>query len=72
MEANVKKLVDVEDYVKVNFGDEPVVFVIGSFAHGDIDCDYLDETVCISSYALSASVTCAKVCVAFERLWGVL
>jgi rRNA small subunit pseudouridine methyltransferase Nep1 len=31
-----KKLVDIEDYVKANFKEEPVVFVIGAFAHGNL------------------------------------
>jgi hypothetical protein len=31
---NDPKLVDIEDYVKANFKDEPVVFVVGAFAHG--------------------------------------
>jgi len=66
------KLVDIEDYVKVNFKDEPVVFVIGAFAHGDFEVDYLDEKISYSNYPLSASVACGKLCVAFERHWGVL
>jgi len=66
------KLVDIEDYVKVNFKDEPVVFVIGAFAHGDFAVDYLDEKISYSSYPLSASVACSKVAIAFERHWGVL
>eukprot|EP01118_Nematostelium_gracile_P011046 TRINITY_DN3885_c0_g1_i2.p1 TRINITY_DN3885_c0_g1~~TRINITY_DN3885_c0_g1_i2.p1 ORF type:complete len:144 (-),score=45.46 TRINITY_DN3885_c0_g1_i2:14-445(-) len=66
------KLVDIEDYVKANFNDEPVVFVVGAFAHGDIDVDYLDEKISYSNYGLSASVACSKLAIAFERHWGVL
>jgi len=71
-EYEVKKLVDIEDYVKVNFKEEPVVFVIGAFAHGDFSVDYCDEKISFSNYPLSASVACGKLAVAFERHWGVL
>jgi len=67
-----EKLVEINDYVSANFKDEPVVFVIGGFAHGKIEADYVDEVIAFSKYPLSASVACGKVCCAFERHWGVL
>ena len=48
------------------------MFVIGAIAKGDIEPDYVEETVSISQYPLSASVVCGKVCDAFEEAWGVL
>lgn len=33
--------------------------------------DYLDQEVAISGYPLSAALTCAKVCSAFEEAWGI-
>lgn len=63
---------EINDYVSANFKDEPVVFVIGGFAHGKIEADYVDEVIAFSKYPLSASVACGKVCCAFERHWGVL
>jgi rRNA small subunit pseudouridine methyltransferase Nep1 len=69
-----KKLVDIHDYVNINFKneDKPVVFVIGAFSHGSIEVDYLEETISISNYPLSASVVCGKLCCAFEKIWGIL
>jgi len=69
-----KKLVDIQDYAVANFKEkeEPVVFVIGAFAHGNIAADYVDETISYSNYPLSGSVACGKLCVAFEKIWGVL
>ncbi|KAL5017358.1 hypothetical protein ScPMuIL_006947 [Solemya velum] len=52
--------------------DEPVVFVIGAMAHGSVDVDYTERSVSISNYPLSAALSCAKVCSAFEEEWGVL
>ena len=37
-----------------------------------IDPDYTEETYSISNYPLSAALTCAKLCTAFEEKWGVV
>mmetsp|Transcript_4866 Transcript_4866/g.7199 ORF Transcript_4866/g.7199 Transcript_4866/m.7199 type:complete len:180 (+) Transcript_4866:270-809(+) len=50
----------------------PVVYIIGGFAKGSLNVDYKDEEVSISSYPLSASMTCLKLCSAYEELWGIL
>jgi len=50
---------------------EPIVFVIGSMAHGKVDVNYGEEDVAISEYPLSAALTCAKVCSAFEEVWNI-
>ncbi|KAL0985122.1 hypothetical protein UPYG_G00153150 [Umbra pygmaea] len=50
----------------------PAAVVIGAFAHGAVKVDYTDKTVSISNYPLSAALTCAKMCSAFEEVWGVL
>lgn len=52
--------------------DEPLVFVIGAMARGSIIVDYIEETVSISNYPLSAALTCAKLCTAFEEAWEVV
>jgi len=71
-EFNSKKTVEIQDYVKVNFKNEPVVFVLGAFAHGDLEAPFtVDELISFSHYPLSASVACGKVDTAFERLWGI-
>ncbi|CAG2228292.1 EMG1 [Mytilus edulis] len=41
-------------------------------AHGSVDVDYIEKTVSISNYPLSAALTCAKLCSAFEEKWGVI
>ena len=38
---------------------------------GAIKTDYTEKDVCIGNYPLSAALTCAKVCSAFEEAWGV-
>uniref|UniRef100_A0A1A7XMS4 18S rRNA (pseudouridine(1248)-N1)-methyltransferase n=1 Tax=Iconisemion striatum TaxID=60296 RepID=A0A1A7XMS4_9TELE len=50
----------------------PAAFVIGAFAHGSVNVDYTEKIVSISNYPLSAALTCAKICSAFEEVWGVL
>ncbi|TNN51912.1 Ribosomal RNA small subunit methyltransferase NEP1 [Liparis tanakae] len=50
----------------------PAAVVIGAFAHGAVNVDYTEKTVSISNYPLSAALTCAKMCSAFEEVWGVL
>ncbi|XP_059363450.1 ribosomal RNA small subunit methyltransferase NEP1-like [Carassius carassius] len=52
--------------------DGPAAVVIGAFAHGTVNIDYTEKTVSISNYPLSAALTCAKICSAFEEVWGVL
>lgn len=37
-----------------------------------VNVDYTEKTVSISNYPLSAALTCAKMCSAFEEVWGVL
>jgi len=52
--------------------DEPVVIVIGAFAHGVLKTDYTEELFSISNYPLSAAIACSKLCSAFEEVWGVV
>ncbi|XP_013412564.1 ribosomal RNA small subunit methyltransferase NEP1 [Lingula anatina] len=68
MSFNADKIVDAEDLVPDN---KPVVFVIGAMAHGSVNVDYTEKEFSICSYPLSAALTCAKVCTAFEKKWGV-
>ena len=37
-----------------------------------VEVDYTEDTLSISSYPLSGALTCAKICTAFEEVWGVL
>eukprot|EP00999_Lentomonas_sp_LEN2_P000013 NODE_1011_length_1063_cov_94.505342_g967_i0.p1 GENE.NODE_1011_length_1063_cov_94.505342_g967_i0~~NODE_1011_length_1063_cov_94.505342_g967_i0.p1 ORF type:complete len:229 (+),score=22.26 NODE_1011_length_1063_cov_94.505342_g967_i0:181-867(+) len=72
MSYKANKTINIRDYVLSLPSEKPVVFVIGAFAHGQIDTSYVDETLCISEYPLSGSVVCGKVCAAFEDLFGIL
>ena len=69
-------LVNVNDYVKNQLvpGPKPVVFVIGAVSVGNpgMENEIVDESICISSYALSAACVCSKICFAFEDYWKVL
>jgi rRNA small subunit pseudouridine methyltransferase Nep1 len=67
-------LVNIRDYARDECGDinQSVVFVIGAMAKGSVNVDYHEDTISISSYPLSAALTCSKVCAAFEEKWNVL
>lgn len=52
--------------------DEPIVMVIGAMAHGKVEVDYSEDVISISNYPLSAALTCAKLCTAFEEVWDVV
>ncbi|XP_002129084.2 ribosomal RNA small subunit methyltransferase NEP1 [Ciona intestinalis] len=66
---SVSDIVDVREMVPP---DKPIVFVVGAMAHGAIKETYTEKTVSISSYPLSAALTCTKLCSAFEEKWGIL
>ncbi|CAF1194545.1 unnamed protein product [Rotaria sordida] len=67
------RLVNIHDYARDECEiDQSVVFVIGAMAKGSVNIDYNEDTISISSYPLSAALTCAKVCAAFEEKWSVL
>lgn len=69
------KLVHLPDYINsLGVEKKPIVFVIGAVSVGNpgMDNDYVDESICISNYPLSAACVCSKVCTYFEDLWKVL
>jgi len=51
--------------------DKPFVVVVGAMAHGSIYPEFVEKTVSISNYPLSAALVCAKICSATEEVWGV-
>jgi rRNA small subunit pseudouridine methyltransferase Nep1 len=65
---NADKCVKVKDYAPDN---QPIVFVVGAMAHGRVSVDYTEKDIAISEYPLSAALTCAKLCCAFEEAWSV-
>ncbi|XP_054263511.1 ribosomal RNA small subunit methyltransferase NEP1 [Macrosteles quadrilineatus] len=52
--------------------EEPIAIVIGAIARGSVQPDYIEDTISISNYPLSAALTCSKLCSAFEEVWGVM
>lgn len=49
-----------------------IVFVIGAMSHGDIEADYIQHTVSLSRYPLSAACAVSKLLNAYEHAWGIL
>lgn len=49
-----------------------ILYVIGAMAHGKIVEEWADEELKISSFPLSASVVCHRICSAYEALYEVL
>lgn len=37
-----------------------------------VDPEYTEKAISVSSYPLSAALTCAKLCNAFEEVWGIV
>ncbi|XP_049628072.1 ribosomal RNA small subunit methyltransferase NEP1 [Suncus etruscus] len=66
---SISTVSDVRDLVP---SSDPIVFVVGAFAHGQVKVEYTEKMVSISNYPLSAALTCAKVTTAFEEVWGVI
>jgi rRNA small subunit pseudouridine methyltransferase Nep1 len=66
------KLIDPHDLVPTLPQSEPIVFAIGSHAHGPAEVDWSETTFSFSQYALSASVATGRLLNAFERHWGIL
>ena len=63
---------DLPTYAPLSLPDDgPIVFVIGAMSHGDVKADYIQHTVALSRYPLSAAGAAAKLCGAFERAWQV-
>ncbi|XP_066245085.1 ribosomal RNA small subunit methyltransferase NEP1 [Euwallacea similis] len=52
--------------------EDPIVVVVGAMARGNLNVDYVEDTISISNYPLSAALTCTKLCSAFEEVWGVI
>lgn len=70
------RLVDIDSYAEslTKSDNKNVCVVIGANAKGDINklIDYANDSVSISSYDLTSSVVCAKICTSFEKIWDIL
>ncbi|KAL7295869.1 hypothetical protein TKK_0010914 [Trichogramma kaykai] len=69
MSFSAKKVVNPRVLVP---SDEPIAIVIGAMAHGQIEPSYVEDTVSVSNYPLSAAITCSKICSGFEEKWGIV
>ena len=65
-------LVKMSEFVPTLPKNDPVVFIVGAYAHGEMKDDYAEEKIAFSEYPLSASGACAKICNAFEDIWEIL
>lgn len=66
------RLIDTDEYARSLDNGKPVVMVIGSMSQGDLNIDYNHDSISVSSFPLSASVCCGKVCTSFEKIWDIL
>jgi rRNA small subunit pseudouridine methyltransferase Nep1 len=66
------RLVDMDEFAASLNKGKTVVFVVGAMSQGDLNIDYNDDSISVSSYPLSASVVCGKLCNAFEKIWDIL
>lgn len=67
------RIVDLDEYVKdIAKLNKPVVFVVGAISTGDLNIDYNEDSISVSSYPLSAAVVCSKLCNSFEKIYDLL
>jgi len=64
------KLIKLEDYID-NLKSNNVAFVVGAISKGDVNIDYMTDTISISYFPLTAGIVCSKICTAFEKCWDV-
>lgn len=51
---------------------DPLVFVVGAFAHGHIEEGHVDEYISISQFPLSAAYALSRITNALEQKWDVV
>ena len=68
------RLVSMAQLSKDLNSSQPLVFVVGAVAKGNptMEVDYIQESVCISKYALSASVCLGRMMNTYEDVFGIL
>ena len=67
------RMVKLRKFVTKMPKNGPVAFVIGAVSKGNpaLECDYLDDSICISKYGLSASCAISKIVNEFEEHWDI-
>lgn len=68
------KVTRLSQYLPTIPDDYSICVAVGAMAHGkdDFASSWVDESISISEYSLSASVACGKFTCALEELWGVV
>jgi len=63
----------VKDFIPKLPKNSPIVYVVGAVSKGNpaLECDYLDETIAISRYGLSAANCLSKIINAYEDYWDI-
>eukprot|EP00898_Chlorokybus_atmophyticus_P002368 jgi/Chlat1/3131/Chrsp21S03357 len=67
-----EKLIQLQDLARELKDDTPIVFVVGSMAHGKINAPYVDEMLAVSEYPLSAACCIGRITNALEAKWNIL
>jgi len=75
--SKLGELVNLNKYVqRLDLKKRPLVFVIGAVSVGnpgmENDLGLEQENISISKHGLSAACVCGKICVAMEKVWGVV
>ena len=65
------KTVKLEEYID-NLKSNNVAFVVGAISKGDVNIDYMTDTISISSFPLTAGIVCSKICTAAEKCWDII
>ena len=68
------RLIPMKKLVEELPADKPVVIVVGAVAKGNptMEVDYIQDSVCISKYALSASVCLSRIMHTYEDVYDIL
>lgn len=68
------RLVSMPKLIKEFKLTQPVVFVVGAVAKTNptVDVEYIQDSICISKYALSASVCLGRIMNAYEDVYDIL
>lgn len=62
------RLVNFREYIEKLPKNKPVVFVVGGVSKGNpaMETDYVDESICISKYGLSAGYCLSRIMNCYE------
>ena len=67
------RTVNINEFVQQLDQNKPILFSVGAVSHGNpgMENDYVNDSICISKFSLSASVALSKICNAYENFWNV-